>query len=176
MKVRLDQQEYVVEDDILDYVALKYGQQLLDMDDKLDSTVAFAAKIITKQVVSQLLETFGVDKKLPRGTDPTEFLIRAYTLLMRESLKLMLLDFVVDEETLTIVDMRAHHEDTDALVTEMKPILEKLKEHAGGSNESGKLESDQDRTRPKLVAGREEAQWQDNGREAPGTATLPVVS
>lgn len=176
MKVRFGGEEWEVESDVLDYAALKYGKQLLEMYDKLDSTVAFAGKIITKQVVNQLLDTFGVEKKLPRGTDPTEFLIRAYTLLMRESLKLMVLDFLVDEEAGSIVDMRVAHENPEQLVVEMKPILEALKAHVGRSDETGKLESDQDRTRPKLVAGGQEAVRQDDGGESTGTQLLPVVS
>lgn len=167
-----------VDPEVLDYVTLHYGNMALEKYDKLDMAAQTGLKFLVKQfILKNFLKAFGLDAKLPRGTDPNVYLLRAYIILMRESLKHGNLHLVTDGEGV-IIDANMAYDGMEDLTPTMAGYLEDLKGYAGRGNEGRELaaSADQDRTRPKLVASREEAEWEDDGGEADRFTTLPVLS
>lgn len=170
MKIRIgDGKEYTVDPIVLDFLTLKYGQRLLEQYRKMDNTLQFGMKIVTKQVTKELLKAFDVTSKLPRGTDPTEFLIRAYILLMRESLDMANLTLLADERADLIYDSEMDYEGLEEFPGRMHTLLEGLKAYAPtvppALPEPGTAETNPDRTRPELAAGGQEEVGQDDGWE-----------
>jgi len=180
-----DGQLYEIEPELLDYLALTYGNRMLEFVDGLDNTLQLGMKLLTKAVTKKMLESFHVPSKLPRGSDPTVYMIRAYVLLMRESLDMAVLHCLADE-TGSIGAATVSYEGMDQFEERMAMMLERLKTYAGagipetaGSEPqlvSAAGETDSSGTGPVLVARREETQWQDDGGENAYLVALPTVS
>lgn len=183
MNIQLgDGKEYHVEDEVVDYLVLKYGSRLLEQYEKLDSTIQFGMKIVTKQVVKEFLKAFGVDAKLPRGTDPSVYLIRAYIILMNESMKRANLKLVADESNNTIYEQQLTFSDIDAFPTKMAGYLENLKHYASASETVAAAGSTElpapnlHRTGAELAAGGQETFRQDDGGEEYPGQLVPAIS
>jgi hypothetical protein len=170
VKIQLGEgKEYTVDPIVLDYLTLKYGQRMLEQYRKMDSTLQFGMKIVTKQVTKELLKAFGVSSKLPRGTDPSEFLIRAYIILMRESLDMANVRLLTDERANLVYDSEMDYEGLDEFPGRMNQLLEGLKAYAptalSALPEPGTAEGHSDRARPELALGGEEEEREDDGWE-----------
>lgn len=178
MKIQIGEGKlYEVEPEVLDLLALQYGTKLLEQYSKMDATISFAMKVVTKQVVKELLKAFGVTPKLPRGADPSIFLLRAYIVLMRESLNMITLSLVSDEEINTIEAGHVTYSDLDAFTGKMAGYLEGLKEYGpGGGNVLVLPGTDQGGTRPELAPGGEEAVGEDDGGEDNFADLVPAFS
>lgn len=183
MKIQIgDGREYEVEAEVVDYLVLKYGLNLLTQYEKLDSTIQFALKVVSKQIVKEFLKAFGVNTKLPRGTDPSVFLIRAYIILANESMKRANLRLVADESSAQIYDQDLTFDDMETFPKLMAGYLENLKNYASSTKavaDSGrdKLPApDLHRTGTELAAGGQEAERQDDGGQAPGSVFVPAIS
>lgn len=183
MKIQIgDGRVYEVAPEVLDYLTLQYGVQLLKKYEALDGTLQFGMKLVSKKMVTELLKTFGVSGKLPRGTDPSEYLIRAYIILMRESLAMANLRLVTDEALGTIEDQRMNYDDLEAFTPKMAGYLEELKHvvpHAGleapaDSSTGIPAASDQRGAGAELAAGGEASEWEDDGGETPGRQLVPA--
>lgn len=179
MKIHLSENGPVldVEPDVLDYLTLHYGNQLLKTTDELDSTLQFGLKLVTKAVSKKLLESFGKKTKLPRGTDPTVYLVKAYIVLMRESLAHMHIHLEMDG--LTVVEGRVTYEGMDGFVERMGEYLEGLKSYVGSDSagEPGEIEPpDTGSAGPELAASGPETFGQDDRRENHRSLALPNIS
>lgn len=189
MKVRLGEgKEYIVEPEILDLLALQYGNLLLEKYEKLDTTIQFGGKLLGKRMVGELAKTFNISPKLPRGSDPIVYLIRAWTVLMRQSLEMAVVQLVTDEAAGTIVDNHLTYEGMEHFQQEMAGYLERLKTYASAANiprlaeGSGEMArdggdtSDTGRGRPELATGGDEAQREDDGGKNHRLDALPAFS
>lgn len=181
MKVQLGEgPAYEVESEILDLLALQYGNLMLEKYNQLDTTVQFAGKILGKRIVSELAKVFGISSKLPRGSDPIIYLIRAYTVILRQSLDMATLTIQTDETTHTIVDQRLEY-DPERLTLfsqTMSVYLERLKAYARTDipRLAEATAADQGGTGPELVVGGDEEVGEDDGGENHYLVPVPVVS
>lgn len=171
MKVQLgDGPAYEVEPEILDLLALQYGNLMLEKYNKLDTTVQFAGKLLGKKVVGEIAKVFGISPKLPRGSDPIIYLIRAYTVILRQSLDMATLTILTDETTRTVVDQRLEYDQArlPIFAETMAVYLERLKAYARTDIPrlaDAASETDQGGTGPELVAGGDEEVGEDDGGE-----------
>lgn len=178
MKITIGSGEtYEVDPEVLDYMALQYGNKVLEKYDALDITAQTGIKMLAKQfVLKPFLKAFGLSSKLPRGTDPNRYLIRAYVVMLRESLNMGHLRLAVDNAGL-IVNADLTYDHLEEFAPKMSVYLEELKGYAGNDGAGiRQLESDQNRARPELAVGGQEAQWQDDGRETDSGQFIPAVS
>lgn len=178
-----DSKEYEVEGEILDLLSLSYGNKLLEQIDNLDSTLQFGMKLVTKAVSKKLLESFGVNSKLPRGSDPTVFLVKAYIVLMRESLQKTHLKLTLDEQAQTVVDGKLTYDDMADFVAKMGVYLERLKGYGadslaalGESDDSGSAALSSGSAGTELAADGDAAVGQDDGWQNHRTEALRALS
>lgn len=171
-------EEHEVDPEVLDYLTLHYGNLLIEKYNTMDMAAQTGIKFLVKTwILKPFLKTFGLDAKLPRGTDPNLYMIRAYIVLMRESLNRGNLKLITDGAGVIVDSTMTYSGMEDDFSPLMAGYLEELK-HAGRGNEERLLAAkpDQGRTGPELAISGQEAQWEDNGGETYRLQSLSPIS